>query len=168
MQFSEFHPESKLWVYQADRELTAEEVVEIKKKLKTFIEQWTAHGAQVEATAEIRYNRFIVLVADPHITQVTGCSIDASVHFIQQLGQEYQVNFFDRFCVAYKDGDQVKSTDKEGFQTLIDTSKVDEHTIVFNNTITTKAKFEHQWEVPMGDSWHMGFFSQANTFTDKL
>ena len=35
---------SRVWIYQSDREFTAQEIDFISDKAKAFIESWTRHG----------------------------------------------------------------------------------------------------------------------------
>ncbi len=45
----------------------------------------------------------------------TGCSIDASVHFIQQLEKTYQVDLLDKLNVSYKQGEFIRLQSTKGF-----------------------------------------------------
>ena len=40
------------------------------------------------------------------------------------------------------------------FDQLVKDGVVSEHTIVFNNMVTTKGEWERSWEVPVKESWH--------------
>ncbi|WP_285009228.1 ABC transporter ATPase [Pedobacter faecalis] len=154
-----FSPQSKVWVYQSNRKFTSDEVQAIRKRLDTFLSQWTAHGQALKAKAEIVHDFFIVLVVDEASASATGCSIDASVRVIKEIEQEYQVDLFDRFNMAYKVNDVVVVATKEDFQTLVDIKAVGPETIVFNNLVTTLEEFESKWEVPFGQSWHAKVFA---------
>ncbi|SFH20065.1 ABC transporter ATPase [Pedobacter insulae] len=159
-----FSPQSKIWIYQSNRAFTANEVIEIQQKLDEFTAQWTAHGHQLKAKAEIRYNFFIVLIVDQESANATGCSIDSSVRVIKEIEQTYNVDLFDRFNVAYKINDEVYVNSKEDFETLISIKNVTSETIVFNNLVQTLAEYETKWEVPLVQSWHnMIFAEQLNS-----
>jgi len=158
-----FSPQSKVWIYQSNRKFTAQEVEAIQQKLAAFTAQWTAHGQQLKAKAEIRYNFFIVLVVDQDLAPATGCSIDASVRAIKEIEADYGVDLFDRFNMAYKIGDHVHVATKEDFETLITIKKIDAETIVFNNLVQNYAEYQQKWEVKLADSWHnMIFADQLN------
>ena len=45
------------------------------------------------------------------------------------------------------------------FEKLIAEGKVTDHTVVFNNMVTTLAELNVNWEVPMKDSWHAKVFA---------
>lgn len=59
--FSTLPNNSRVWVYQCNRKLSDEEVAVILEKTTEFLTQWTAHGANLEAGFEVKYNRFIVI-----------------------------------------------------------------------------------------------------------
>lgn len=146
--------DSRVWVYQCNRKLSDQEVTEIRKYCEEFIENWSAHGKELNAAFEIFYNRFIVLFADESQVSASGCSIDASVRFIKTIQQAYHLDLFDRLNIAYKLGNNIDTLRMNDFQTAIDKGQLSENTIVFNNLVETKELFENSWEVPMKESWH--------------
>jgi len=154
-----FSPQSKVWIYQGDREFTETEMTAIRQQLHDFTSQWKAHGHQLQAKAEILYNYFIVFIVDEATAGTTGCSIDASVRIIKGFEQEYSIDLFNRFNMAYKVEDKVVVVNKEDFETLISIKKVTPDTIVFNNLVQTLADFETKWEVPFRESWHNKVFA---------
>ena len=79
-----FHPDSKVWVYQCSRIFTLSEAMEIEEMLKEFIQQWKSHGTPVKGDAHLFFGQFIILMADENATNVGGCSTDSSVHLIRQ------------------------------------------------------------------------------------
>src|SRR5690606_13534361 len=95
------------WIYQSSRNFTDEELLEIDQGLTSFLTEWTAHGSELQAGFEIRYKRFLVIGLDQNRAGASGCSIDASVHFIQQLEQRYQVELLDRMNVSFKQGEYI-------------------------------------------------------------
>jgi hypothetical protein len=155
-----FSPQSKVWIYQSNRQFTAIEAKAIQQKLDAFTAQWTAHGHQLKAKAEMPYNFFIVLTVDQDTASATGCSIDSSVRLIKEIEQTYGVDLFDRFNMAYKINYEVHVVTKEDFETLISIKKINPQTIVFNNLVQTLAEFEQKWEVELENSWHKMIFAE--------
>src|SRR5690242_11524154 len=102
-------PDSRIWIYQSDRELTTEEVEQIKDETRKFLESWTAHNQTLKAGCEIRYNRFLILMVDEKSAGASGCSIDKSVHFIKSIEKNFKVSFFDRMMFAFKRNDRVEA-----------------------------------------------------------
>jgi hypothetical protein len=154
-----FSPQSRVWVYQSDREFTAPEVEAIQQQLDAFTAQWKAHGHQLDAKANVVYNFFIIFVVDEGTANATGCSIDASVRIIKELEQSYNVDLLNRFNMGYKVDEKVIVTNKEDFETLINIKKVTPKTVVFNNMVQTLDELENKWEVPFEKSWHNSVFA---------
>jgi len=155
MQFSE---NSRVWVYQSDRKLSDTEVGQIQGLLTAFAANWTAHNNQLQAKAEIRYNRFLILIVDESHAGASGCSIDKSVNFIKQIEQEYKLNLLDRFNLAYREGDEVLSASRQVFEDMIKQGSINTGTVVFNNMVQNLAELQTRWEVPFKDSWHKQVF----------
>lgn len=155
-----FSPQSRVWIYQSNRQFTEKETQEIQQQLDAFTAQWTAHGHQLKAKAEIRYGFFIVLIVDQESASTTGCSIDSSVRILKEIENKYGVDLFDRFNMAYKLGEQVYVNTKEDFETLESIKKIGPQTIVFNNLVQSLAELEEKWEVPLENSWHKSIFAE--------
>ena len=157
--FESLADSSRVWIYQANRSFTEEEIQEISKKLDLFIEKWTAHGADLKASYEIKYNRFITIALDQQLNAASGCSIDASVQFIQQLEKEYNVDLLDKMNVSYKQGEFIAYKSLTDFRKMAKQRAVSPNTIVFNNLVNNKAEYLTDWEVPASESWHKRFMN---------
>ena len=155
--FESLPEESRVWIYQANRSFTEEELEEISEKLDAFIEKWTAHGSDLRAGYNIKYKRFIIMALDQNRNAATGCSIDASAHFIQKLEQDYEVDLMDKMNVSYKQGEYVAYKTLTDFKQMAKDKAVSKNTIVFNNLVTNIAEFKENWEVPASESWHSRF-----------
>lgn len=158
VEFSSLPQTARLWIYQCNRSFTLDEIQEISNKLQTFLEGWTAHGADLKAAFEIRYKRFIVIGLDQNQQLASGCSIDASVHFIQQLETAFKVDLLDKLNVSYKQGDYIAYKPLKEFKKMVKDKAVSKNTIVFNHLVQTKAEYLDFWEVPAAESWHARFF----------
>ena len=148
---------SRIWIYQCNRSFSESELEEISNKLTAFLEGWTAHGADLQSGFEIKYKRFIVIALDQNMNTATGCSIDASVKFIQELETEYKVDLMDKMNVSYKQGEYIAYKSLTDFKKMAKDKAVSKHTIVFNNLVNTKAEYLEFWEVPASESWHSRF-----------
>lgn len=162
MDYKKLANHSRVWIYQSNRELTNEEVREIKKAGDQFIADWAAHGAKLEAAFEVFYYRFLVLMADESQVKASGCSIDSSVHFIKAIEQEYRLDLFDRLIITYKEDDKIKSLRLNEFELALNKGTLNAETIVFNNLIENKADFMSRWEVAVKDSWHKQLLTKVS------
>ena len=106
VEFNTLPDSSRVWVYQADREFSSKEVDQITEQLKMFASNWKRHGDDLKASFQIKYNQFIVLAVDEAYNDVSGCSIDASVHIIKKLQEQFQLDLLNKMNVTFKDGDK--------------------------------------------------------------
>jgi len=148
---------SRVWIYQADREFTVNEADQISKKLHTFVSNWKRHGDDLKASFKIEYNQFIILAVDENYNDVSGCSIDASVHIVKELQNEFEVDLLNKMIVSFKDGDNVNTVSLKDFKAYAKLQKINADTVVFNNMIQSKSDFESVWEVEASKSWHAKF-----------
>ena len=155
--FKELPDNARIWIYQSDRNFTESELLEIEGGLTAFLKEWTAHGTDLQAGFELRYRRFIIIGLDQRVAGASGCSIDASVHFIQQLEQKYGVQLLDRMNVSFKQGEYITYKSLQDFKKMGKARAVNANTIVFNNLVATKGEYLEHWEVPAAESWHARF-----------
>jgi hypothetical protein len=156
--FDELPEDSRIWIYQSSKKFTDEEVVDIEKDLTEFLTNWSAHGTSLESSFLIKYNRFIIIAVNQEVQAATGCSIDSSVVFIQNLEQKYGIDLLDKMNVAFKQGEYITYKTLLDFKKLAKDKSVSENTIVFNNLVNTIEEWKENWEVPASESWHSRFF----------
>ena len=157
--FTTLPNDSRIWIYQSNRKFSDEEIAVMEQKIKTFLTQWTAHGANLEAGFEIKYNRFIVFGLNQANASASGCSIDASVHFIQELEKEFDLDLMDKMNVTFYNGDFIAHKTLTDFRKMAKNRSVSKNTVVFNNLVNTKAEYLENWEVPASESWHNRFLA---------
>ncbi len=150
--FKEFEDHSRVWIYQANRELQDSEIVEIESLAKSFLSDWNAHGKSLVADFQIHHKVFLILVVDELQAQATGCSIDKSVAFFRSIDEKYQLDLFNRFNFAYKEDSSVKVGNLQK-----NTSMLSEETEVFNNLVDKVSDLRESWSVKVADSWHKQF-----------
>tara|TARA_R110000751_G_scaffold40493_11_gene95785 strand:+ start:276 stop:758 length:483 start_codon:yes stop_codon:yes gene_type:complete len=148
---------SRVWIYQCNRSFSDVEITEISSDLDAFLTSWTAHGNDLNAGYEIKYKRFIIIALDQSTQGATGCSIDASVRFIQELERKYNVMLLDKMNVSYKQGEFVAYKSLLDFKAMAKQKAISKNTIVFNNLVANKGEYLEHWEVPASESWHARF-----------
>lgn len=156
--FDTMPEESRIWIYQANRKLTDEELQEIEAALENFVSNWAAHGTGLEASFITRYNRFIILAVNQEIHAASGCSIDASVQFIQDLEKKYEIDLLDKMNVTFRLGEFIAHKPLIEFKKMAKEKAVSGNTVVFNNLVNTIGEWKDFWEVPASESWHSRFF----------
>ena len=148
----------RIWIYQADRILSAVEGEDIVTELEAFAEQWKVHGKPLSASAELRDNLFIILKVDEEVAAASGCSIDSSVRFLKGIESKYGIQLFDRMQFAYKVDEGIAVVNRGGFEKLLADGTINDNTLVFDNTITHEHQMDDTWVVPFHQSWHKRLF----------
>jgi hypothetical protein len=151
--FDQMPPDAKVWIYAANRKLTLAEQVEITGKADSFVTGWTAHQNQLKASFAVVHDVFFVLMVDPNYNEVSGCGIDKSVHFMQDLDKTYNLNLFNRLQIELFVDGEVILTGKQKLSVMMQEGTVNEHTMMFNKNITDKHVFDSQFQIPLSKSW---------------
>lgn len=105
MYFSDFSDQARIWIYQSDQPISDSIRNEMKSKLKDFVNEWSAHGTKLKAIGELVDDYRIILCTDGNV-EASGCSIDASVRFIKELGKTFHLNFFNRLQILVEKNGQ--------------------------------------------------------------
>ena len=145
MIFPEFIPESKVWIYASNRELTQKDQETITSELEPFISEWAAHGKGLLGKSSILENRFVVLVVDESKAMASGCSIDTSVRFMKDLGAKLNIDFFDRLKL-YVEKD--RHFDRVSLSELHEYGDWD----VYNPMISSLKELRENWKIPVHSS----------------
>ncbi len=157
VKFENLPMHSRVWIYQSDRKFTTQEEEFISEKAILFIDQWTKHGSDLQGSFEIKYNQFLVLAVDEGFNNVSGCSIDSSVRFVQEIEKLLRVDMMNKMNISYREGESINSVKMTIFKEYVKTQKITSKTIVFNNMVSTKQDLKTLWEVPLIKSWHKRF-----------
>jgi hypothetical protein len=158
--FNEMPPHSRIWIYQSDRQLTGDEAIVCMTAATEFLSGWAAHGQSLKSSAKVFYNRFLVISVDEQAASASGCSIDACVHFVQSLGSNLGVDFFNRQQIAYIDNGEVVTTELSKLSEEIASGNIQEETKTFNNLVPDKNSFDSEWICEAKDTWIKRYFKK--------
>lgn len=154
--FDQLPPSSRIWIYQSDRPLTSTDVDILSGALRAFTESWLVHGQPIDASFDIRHNRFVVLAAND---LASGCSIDHSVRTMKELGQTIKADFLNRNNVAFFQDGQVAVVETARLRSALADGSWGKATLVFNNLVETKGGLD-KWTVAASDTWLKRYFTQ--------
>lgn len=141
---------SRIWIYQANRMLTAPEKEYLVEGLTNLCDQWAAHGVPLRTSFTLQFDRFVVLAVEEG---ASGCSIDTSIHHLQGLQEKLGIDLFDRTRVAFWQGEEIVMHPLKELKRLFQNQTLGGDTIAFNNLVSTKAEWEKQWQAPVKESW---------------
>jgi len=151
--FEKLPDHSRIWIYQAARPFNSSELSIISDELSAFTDSWAAHGIPLNAGFDIRFNQFVILAADEHVQEASGCSIDDSVRKVKELGEKMGVDLFDRRQIAFLTGSKVITVQMENLKRDFSNGVWDAGTLVFNNVITKKGELATGWLLPADSTW---------------
>ena len=157
--FESLPDESRIWIYQAERELTPEEQGQITALGQDFLGQWATHGQPLHASLAILKNYFLVIGVDDRQLP-SGCSIDASVGFVREVGNRLQLDFFNRTRVPLLINDAVKTVPLNEVKDQIKHGAVSEDTLLVNTLVQQKGDLS-RWIVSLKESWLGRYFPQT-------
>ena len=120
--FKNMPDNSRIWIYQSDRDLNESEISIINDKTTTFLDSWQAHGKDLECTYSIINRRFIVIAVNENINPIGGCSIDYSLQLINDISDSIQVNLLNRLIVNFKAENNISSASLNDFEIDIGSS----------------------------------------------
>lgn len=149
--------QSRIWIYQADRELSPEESDKIATILESFCKDWTAHNNSLKAGYRIAYKRFLILIVDESRNDASGCSIDKSVHAIRNIGTEYGINFFGRTEMGYLMENKLRTLPFHEISQAVKKGTINDKTLFFDTRIATLGELDRNFLKPLGEHWLAGF-----------
>ncbi|MFK7899478.1 MAG: hypothetical protein AB8B61_01840 [Cyclobacteriaceae bacterium] len=151
-------PDSPIWVYQSSTLLSEEQVNHIHTKLTQFISSWQSHGNALAGDFTIVSNRFIILGVNNSQATASGCSIDSSVHIIQELEKDLSISLLDKSHVAFETTEGIQMVDFRKIKDAIASQVITKDSFVFNNQVNTYLALLNNWKVSIDKSWVDRFF----------
>jgi hypothetical protein len=155
VQFDELPGHARLWVFAAERDLSADEQRQFLDTVDAFLDGWQAHRHPLTSARDFRYGRFLMVAADEQAAGVSGCSIDALVREIKRLEATLGVRLVDHGPVLFRDDQRIVRVPRDEFAELARAGRVTPDTRVFDNTVTRVDDLRSgRWEGPASASWH--------------
>tara|TARA_B100000886_G_scaffold136601_1_gene92213 strand:+ start:173 stop:655 length:483 start_codon:yes stop_codon:yes gene_type:complete len=151
--FKNMPDDSRIWIYQSDRDLIELEMSIIDDKTSLFLNSWQAHGKDLECSYSIIHKRFIIIAVNENINPIGGCSIDYSIQLIKDISDSIQVNLLNRLIVNYKIDNKISSASLNDLKSKIKDGTFSSETIIFNTSINNKGELLNDFEIDIGSSW---------------
>lgn len=151
-----FYPlsdEARVWVYKSARPFTPEQAETAQRRCRAFAADWMAHGASLAAAAEVIGDRFVVLAVDERQALASGCSIDSSLRFIQQLEAELGLSLTDRMVVVHEQEGAMRSCRANEVEDLLKQGLLTPDTVVFDDLVATVGDLKARFRVPLRQTW---------------
>ena len=114
--------------------------------------EWKAHGSELAAAFRLISRQFLVIAVDENQQIATGCSIDKSVHLLQEFGNKHQLDFFNRLLVHLDKGNSFRTYSISQLKEAIAKGEVHALSNILNSTATT-LKENGTGRIALKDSW---------------
>ncbi|MEZ5046912.1 MAG: hypothetical protein R2831_07960 [Chitinophagaceae bacterium] len=150
---SDFADDSRVWIFQSSRPFQEQEQLEINEQLLQFYMQWQSHGKDVKGWAKLFFKQFIVVLADERYSGVSGCSTDSMMRIMKSIERQYQVDLFDRLTITFLVDEKAEPLPMQQVKYALSKGFIETDTLLFNNTVQTKASLLNEWIVPLNKSW---------------
>jgi hypothetical protein len=151
--FEKLNKSSKVWVFQSSSEIPESLLDNISNDSKDFLNQLNSHGNSLKGSFKLIYNHFLVIAVENIQNGISGCSIDTITRFIKNLELRYNLSFFDRLIVKYKEHNNIKSTSLHEFKSICKTKKISDKITVFNNLVKNIDELDNIWETSIQNTW---------------
>ena len=69
------------------------------------------------------------------------------------MERQYQVDLFDRLTITFLVDNKAEPLPMQQVKYALEKGYIETDTLLFNNTVATKAQFETEWLVPLNKSW---------------
>ena len=150
------NPKSRMWFYGLPAPLSDAQSGELVELMDEFISQWKAHGAQLAAAYRWIGKQFLIIAVDEGQQQATGCSIDKSVHLLQEFGAKHGVDFFNRMLIHAQTSEGFTSYTTASLKEAIAKGEVNAQTPVLHTTAQTLEE-SGSGTLPLKESWAARF-----------
>lgn len=152
--FAHIGDEHRIWLYQSNRKLSADEQDKIRALGDAFCREWASHGSQLDAQCMVIEGLIIILSIDIHKAAASGCAIDKSVHWIKSIESTFNITLMDRMQIAWFTVDgALQNGDVAEFKREIANGRINKQTKVLDNTLTKGSDIKLRWEVPVENTW---------------
>ena len=145
----------RLWIFPANRTLTDVEAGACLKVVDEFLASWAAHGVPLTSGRELRDRRFLLVGVDVDAEAPSGCSIDALVNRLKDLGGELGVTLIDHAPVSFRDATEIRTVSRADFRALAADGGVGPDVAVFDTSLTRVEQARAGGlERPANETWH--------------
>ena len=156
--FKNIPDDSRIWIYQSSKDLSDSEIKIIDNKTTLFLENWKAHGNELQASYLIKERRFLIIAVNERFNPIGGCSIDYSLQLVNDISTTINLNLLDRLSVNYRLENNIKSISLRDLKNKIKNKSFSPETIIFNTTVKTKKELSSDFELKISSSWLSKFF----------
>lgn len=147
-----------VWIFQLALAPSDATKAAILHELDAFMAVWKAHGSPVPGKAEIKHDRFVVVVAEPG--HASGCSIDSMTKGVNDILSKQGIAVLGPENVFFRENDgNLAHVDFKEIRGAVQSGRLHADTIVFDSTMGQSNDLT-RWEVPLHTTWMARFVPQ--------
>ena len=151
--FKTMPDDSRIWIYQSNRDFNESEIGIINDKTTSFLDNWQAHGKDLECSYSIIDKRFIIIAVNESFNPIGGCSIDFSLQLIKDISSTIGIDLLNRLVVNLKIDNRLESLSLSDLKNKIKDGEFSPETIIFNTAINSKSELLNNFEIDIKSSW---------------
>ena len=151
--FKTMPDDSRVWIYQSNRDFNESEIGIINDKTIPFLDNWQAHGKDLECSYSIIDKRFIIIAVNESFNPIGGCSIDFSLQLIKDISNTIGIDLLNRLVVNLKIENRLESLSLSDLKNKIKDGFFSPETIIFNTDINSKSELLNNFEIDIKSSW---------------
>jgi len=151
--FKTMPDDSRIWIYQSNRDFNESEIGIINDKTISFLDNWQAHGKDLECSYSIIDKRFIIIAVNEIVNPIGGCSIDFSLQLIKDISNTIGIDLLNRLVVNLKIDNRLESLSLGDLKNKIKDGDFSPETIIFNTAINSKSELLNNFEIDIKSSW---------------
>lgn len=144
---------ARIWIYKSAMPFTADQRAAMDSAAQDFVAEWSSHGRAMDAWAGTHLDHFLVIAADQEQAVASGCGIDKSVRFVQELERSMGLTLTDRMVLVYTSVDGMRTARVQDVPALLDAGVLAADTIVYDDLVTNKGEFDARFRAQLADTW---------------
>jgi hypothetical protein len=153
VEFNQLPNHARFWMFTSNRFLTQEEIVSLNNELSLFIQKWTAHKQDLNASFSLIDDAILVVGVDESQTGASGCSIDSMTKEITRLAQQMNIDWLNRFSIIIKSSEGNSAINANELKQLFSDGKINELTLVSNSLLSNFGEVKTHLYKPIKDTW---------------
>lgn len=144
---------ARLWVYKSAAPFTAEQRAQLDARAAEFVAGWTSHAQAMDAWGGTVGDHFLIIAVDQEQAMASGCGIDKSVRFVQELERGMAIPLTDRMVVVYEANGVVSTCRVTEVSGLVARGVLTADTTVYDDLVPTKDEFDKRFRTRLADTW---------------
>lgn len=144
---------ARLWVYKSAAAFTPEQRKTINDAAAAFVGGWTSHANAMDAWAGTYLDHFLLISVDQEHAAASGCGIDKSVRFVQDIEHATGLRLTDRMVQLFETPAGIRSVRVDQLPGLLADGTLSANTIVLDDLVTTVGDLRTRFRAPLADTW---------------